>query len=113
MRYLIFDDDYDDHHDTYDDADEDDDEDGWWSPGILEHILVFDNGEVDGIEDGAVLVEGPGVNIDEVGDLCPVPPGINSSLTHHGRGIAEWSTSSGSEKEHNQVPEQDQANTHQ
>jgi len=83
------------------------------SRSCLEHVLVLGDGEVDGVEDGAVLVQGPGVDIDEVCDFLPVPPGINGSLTHHGRGVAEGPTSGGSEQEHYQVPEQDQTNSHQ
>merc|ERR550519_2662166 len=79
----------------------------------LEHALILGNGEVDGVEDGAVLVQGPGVDIDEVCDFLHVPPGINGSLAHHGRGIAEGPTSGGSEQEHYQVPEQDQTNSNQ
>jgi len=31
----------------------------------LEHVLVLGNGKVDSVEDGAVLVQGPGVDIDK------------------------------------------------
>jgi len=82
----------------------------------LEHFLnvfVLGDGEVDGVEDGAVLVEWPGVDVDEVGDFLPVPPGVEGGLTHHGRGVAEGPTSGGTEQEYYQIPEQDQTNTNQ
>merc|ERR1719342_1359814 len=96
------------------DGDNDDGDNGAMiSRSCLEHVLVLGDGEVDGVEDGAVLVKGPGVDIDEVGDFLPVPPGVNGSLTHHGRGIAEGPTSGGTEQEYYQVPEQDQTNSNQ
>jgi len=81
--------------------------------GLEQHVLVLGDGEVDGVEDGAVLIQGPGVDVDEVGDLLPVPPGVEAGLGHHGRGVADGSACGGTEQEHQQVPEQDDAHTHQ
>merc|ERR1719342_1056141 len=111
MRCMINDGD-----DDGDDDDNDDDDDKgvvMISRSCLEHVLVLGDGEVDGVEDGAVLVQGPGVDIDEVCDFLPVPPGINGSLTHHRRGVAEGPTSGSTEQENYQVPEQDQTNSNQ
>jgi len=95
------DDDGDGENDNNDGDDNGDDDDGkdegineetWWSSRSLEHVFVFGDGEVDGVEDGAVLVQRPGVDVDEVGDFLPVPPGVEGGLTHHGRGVAEGPT---------------------
>jgi len=96
MRCMINDEDGDD------DNDDDDNDDGDAGAMIsrslgLEHVLVLGDGEVDGVEDGAVLVQGPGVDIDKVCDFLPVPPGVHGSLTHHGRGVAEGPTSGSTE----------------
>jgi len=71
MTYIVNnedgDDDYvdgeDDNNDGDDNGDYDDDgmnecnnEGTWWSSRSLEHVFVFGDGEVDGVEDGAVLV---------------------------------------------------------